>query len=169
MIKKAAPKAKSVAKTVSKPAAKAALKAKPAAKSAPKSAAKPTGSSAKPKAMPIGDFFGRLYAFNNSLKLYHWHVTGPGSYAEHIALDQALESLPDALDRIVETTYALNGDIAITIPECKVPGNIVRYCEDMYKQIYIERKSFDEDFLEAILDDYQEAIQQLLYRLKRLR
>lgn len=27
---------------------------------------------------------------------------------------------------------------------------------------------FEEDFSTAILDDYQEAIQQLLYRLKRL-
>lgn len=116
----------------------------------------------------IGDFFGKMYSYNNSLKLYHWHVSGKGSYAQHMALDQALESLADALDRIVETSYALFGDIKIVVPETPVPSDIVEHSEKFFEYIDYQRELFKEDFTASILDDYQEAIQQLLYRLKRL-
>lgn len=121
------------------------------------------------KSDSIGKFFGELYSFNTSLKLFHWHVTGEGSYAQHMALDQALVDLGDALDRIVETTYAMKGDQNIVIPETKTPSNIVSHCENFFEHIDEKRDMFKEDFSTAILDDYQEAIQQLLYRLKRLK
>lgn len=117
----------------------------------------------------IGELFGRMFSFNAALKLYHWHVTGTGSYAEHIALDQAIETLTDVLDRIVETSYSLYGDINITIPSTPVPGNIEEYCQKFYDQVEEERDVFKETFSDSIMDDYQEGIQQLLYRLRRLR
>lgn len=117
----------------------------------------------------IGKFIGEIFAFNNSLKLYHWHVTGEGSYAQHMALDQALEALSEAIDRITETTYAMIGNIDVVIPETKTPKNIVQHTSDFF--IYIEegRVLFPENFSQAILDDYQEALQQLNYRLMRLK
>ncbi|MFR9164931.1 MAG: DUF5856 family protein [Dysgonomonas sp.] len=120
------------------------------------------------KTTEIGNFFGKMFAFNNSLKLYHWHITGKGSYAQHMALDQALEDLIDVLDRIVETSYAMYGDIDIKIPETKVPKDIVKHGEDFFKVVESNRELFAEAFTQAIIDDYHEAIQQLLYRLKRL-
>lgn len=116
----------------------------------------------------IGAFFGELYSFNNSLKLFHWHVTGKGSYAQHMALDQALEDLSDTLDRFVETTFAIKGTIDVVIPETRVPSDIIRHCEDFFSYVGRQRSLISEDFTQAIFDDYQEAIQQLLYRLKRL-
>ncbi len=120
------------------------------------------------KSVEVGNFFGKMFSFNNSLKLYHWHITGKGSYAQHMALDQALEDLIDCLDRIVETSYAMMGDVQITIPETKVPTDIVKYSEDFFKQVEKARELFPEAFTQAIIDDYHEATQQLLYRLKRL-
>lgn len=116
----------------------------------------------------VGAFVGKLFSFNSSLKLYHWHVTGKGSYAEHMALDEAIDSLLDVTDRLTETTYALIGDIEISIPETKTPENIVKHAQAFFEYVGEERKLFPESFTQAILDDYQEAIQQLLYRLKRL-
>lgn len=116
----------------------------------------------------VGDFFGRLFAFNSSLKLHHWQISGKGSYAQHIALDQALDSVLENIDRLVETSYAILGDINIVIPEAKNPGDIVKHCEGFYHYLQDNRKLFPEDFTQAIFDDYQETIQQLLYRLKRL-
>lgn len=116
----------------------------------------------------IGDFFGKMYAYNNSLKLYHWHVSGKGSYAEHIALDQALEDLSDVLDRAVETSYAMYGDIKVVVPETTAPTNVIEHSENFFRYVDYQRDLFKENFTAAILDDYQEAIQQLLYRLKRL-
>lgn len=116
----------------------------------------------------IADFIGRIFSFNSSLKLHHWHVTGKASYAQHIALDQAIGDLLDATDRLVETSYAINGDLDIVIPETKNPTNIVKHAEDFFKYTESKRELFAEAFTQAIIDDYQEAIQQLLYRLKRL-
>lgn len=120
------------------------------------------------KNVEIAEFFGRMFSFNNSLKLYHWHVTGKGSYAQHMALDQALEDLIDGLDRIVETSYAMYGDLEITIPETKSPKDIVKHAEDFFQYAEKQRELFPEAFTQAIIDDYHEAIQQLVYRLKRL-
>ena len=116
----------------------------------------------------MGDFFGKMYSFNISLKLYHWHVTGKGSYAEHMALDQALETLADALDRIVETSLSMYGEVKVVMPETPAPTNIVEHAEKFFEYVDTQRELFTEDFSTAILDDYQEAIQQLLYRLRRL-
>jgi DNA-binding ferritin-like protein len=117
----------------------------------------------------IGTFVGELFSFNSSLKLYHWHVTGPSSYAQHMALDQALESLLDTIDRVAETTYALIGDIDVEIPKTPTPKNIVKHVSDFYTYVDKNRDLFPENFSQAILDDYQEALQQLLYRLVRLK
>ena len=116
----------------------------------------------------IAIFMGKIFSFNNSLKLYHWHVTGKGSYAQHIALDQALADLLDVTDRLVETSYAVKGDLDIVIPETKNPGDIVKHAEAFFAYTESQRELFAEAFTQAIIDDYQEAIQQLLYRLKRL-
>lgn len=116
----------------------------------------------------VGTFLGKLVSFNNALKLYHWHVTGVGSYAKHIALDQAIGSLVDVTDRIVETTYAMAGDITIVIPETVLPKDIVQYATEFYGIVEKGRAYFTEAYTQSIIDDYHEAIQQLLYRLKRL-
>lgn len=116
----------------------------------------------------LGTFIGELFSFNSSLKLFHWSVTGPGSYARHMALDEAIDSVLDVIDRITETTYALVGDLKITIPETKDPSDIVKHVADFYQYVEKHRDLFPEDFSQSILDDYQEALQQLLYRLERL-
>ena len=116
----------------------------------------------------IAKFVGKMFSFNNSLKLYPWHGTGKGSYAQHIALDQALEDLLDVTDRLVETSYAVKGDLDIVIPETANPADIVKHAEEFFKYTESQRELFAEAFTQAIIDDYQEAIQQLLYRLKRL-
>lgn len=121
------------------------------------------------KSVEVANFFGKIYSFNNSLKLYHWHVTGEASYAQHIALDQALGDLVDGLDRIVETSYAMLGDLDIVVPETKTPKDIVKHVSDFYDYVETQRELFTEAFTQAIIDDYHEALQQLLYRLKRLK
>lgn len=116
----------------------------------------------------ISTFIGELFSFNSSLKLYHWSVTGTGSYAKHMALDEAIESVLDIIDRITETTYSLVGNLQITIPETNTPGDIAKHVSDFYNYVEKHRDLFPEAFSQSILDDYQEALQQLLYRLVRL-
>ncbi len=116
----------------------------------------------------IAQFLGNVFSFNNSLKLNHWRSMGKGSYAHHIALDQAVDSLLDVTDRLVEVCYALDGELQIVVPETNNPADIVKHVEDFYAYIETSRELFPESFIQSILDDYQEAQQQLLYRLKYL-
>ncbi|MBF0577134.1 hypothetical protein IR022_14280 [Dysgonomonas sp. GY617] len=116
----------------------------------------------------IATFIGEIFSFNSSLKLHHWHITGECSYSQHIALDQALEDLLDVTDRLVETSYAIKGDLEIVIPKTKNPVDIIKHIENFFAYSESQRELFTDAFTLAIIDDYQEAIQQLLYRLKRL-
>ena len=116
----------------------------------------------------IAAFIGELFSFNSSLKLFHWSVTGTGSYTKHMALDEAIASLLDVIDRITETTFAMVGDMNISIPETKTPKDIVKHATDFYNYVEKHRDLFPEAFSQSIIDDYQEAIQQLVYRLVRL-
>ena len=117
----------------------------------------------------IAAFLGEMISFRNSLKLIHWSITGKGSYEAHISLDQAIDSLIDITDRLTETTIAMVGTLEIVIPETKRPKDFIPYIENHYKQVEEKReKLFSEDFSQSIIDDAQETVQQLLFRLKRL-
>lgn len=117
----------------------------------------------------VAGFLGELISFRSSLKLIHWSITGRGSYEAHISLDQAIDSLVDITDRLVETTFALDGTLEIVIPETVKPKDYIKHIEGFYKHIEDHRKAlFPESFSQSIIDDAQEAIQQLLFRLKRL-
>lgn len=117
----------------------------------------------------VAAFLGELISFRSSLKLIHWSITGRGSYEAHISLDQAIDSLVEVTDRLVETTFALKGTLEIVIPETTRPKDYIKYIDGFYKHIEDERKQlFPESFSQSIIDEAQEAIQQLLFRLKRL-
>jgi len=117
----------------------------------------------------VATFLAEMISFRNSLKLIHWSITGKGSYEAHISLDQAIDSLTDIVDRLVETTFALEGTLDIVIPETGRPKDYIKHIESFYKQVEDKRKQlFAESFSQSIIDDAQEAIQQLLFRLKRL-
>ena len=105
----------------------------------------------------IANFLGEMISFRNALKLTHWSITGKGSYEAHIT------------DRLVETTFSLEGTLDIVIPQTSKPANYIKYIEDFYKQVENKREGlFKENFSQSIIDDAQEAVQQLLFRLKRL-
>jgi DNA-binding ferritin-like protein len=123
----------------------------------------------KPSKNEQAIFLGELISFRNSLKLIHWSITGRGSYEAHISLDQAIESLVGITDRLVETSFALSGTLDIVIPETKRPKDHIKHIEGFYKHVEdVREKLFPESFSQSIIDDGQEAIQQLLFRLKRL-
>ncbi len=123
----------------------------------------------KQKKNDAAAFFGELISFRSSLKLIHWSITGKGSYEAHISLDQAIDSLVETTDRLVETTFSLEGTLDIVIPETTRPGDYIKHIEDFYKHVEDRRKQvFPESFSQSIIDEVQESIQQLLFRLKRL-
>jgi DNA-binding ferritin-like protein len=129
---------------------------------------KPTTQTKKPNKSDIETVIGRLYSFMNSLKLFHWSVTGEGSYAKHMALDEAIEDFEETLDELVETTFAHEGSINITIPETTLPRNIIDHCKQCYSYVDAHRKDFPEVFTQSVIDNWQQANKELQYRLIRL-
>mgnify|MGYP000220059300 CR=1 FL=1 len=86
--------------------------------------------------MEIATFIGELFSFNSSLKLYHWSVTRHRQLWPNIwHWDEAIASLLDVIDRITETTYALVGDLHISIPETKTPDNITKHVSEFYNHV----------------------------------
>lgn len=123
----------------------------------------------KPNKAGEAAFLGELISFRNGLKLVHWSITGPGSYEAHISLDQAIDTLVNVTDRLVETTIAVSGTLDIVIPETKRPKDYITHIDEFYAHVENARKElFLESFSQSIIDDIQEAIQQLLFRLRRL-
>lgn len=125
--------------------------------------------STKKNKTEVSSFLGEMISFRNSLKLIHWSITGLGSYEAHISLDQAIDSLVGITDRLVETTFSMDGTLDIVLPETRRPKDYIKHIEQYYKRVEDRRKAlFPESFSQAIIDDAQEAVQQLLFRLKRL-
>lgn len=125
--------------------------------------------SASAKHTETAQFLNGLISFRDSLKLVHWSVTGLGSYEVHLSIDQAVETINDVIDRLVETTFALTGPLELVVPETKRPKDYIKHVHDQYSHIEdVRKKLFTEDFSQSIIDDFQEALQQLLFRLKRL-
>ncbi|HXD78147.1 MAG TPA: DUF5856 family protein [Puia sp.] len=117
----------------------------------------------------VASFLGEMISFRNSLKLIHWSITGRGSYEAHISLDQAIDSLVEITDRLVETSFSLQGTLEIVIPETIRPKDHIKHIEAFYQRVEDNRQQlFPESFSQSIIDDAQEAVQQLLFRLKRL-
>ncbi len=116
----------------------------------------------------IFTILGRMYSFMISLKLAHWNAIGNGSYAKHMALDQAIEELEDVLDSLVETTFANGISINIVVPESKLPEDVIELCKRAYTFIDSHRKDFTEIFTQSIIDEWQQANKALQYRLIRL-
>lgn len=120
------------------------------------------------KVIAIAKFIGEAYAFRTALKLHHWEVTGSGSYATHIALDQGIDQVSGVIDELAETSVALYGTLNIKVDAVENPVNIIKYCEDFHNRIKGMYNVFNESFQKSILDSLDESVVQLLYRLKRL-
>lgn len=116
----------------------------------------------------VSKFFGELFSFNSCLKLIHWDVTGKGSYAAHLSLDQAIDTLVGVTDRLVETSIATLGGLDIVIPETTRPRDPIAFIEEFYDHVEGKRELFKDKFTQSVIDEYQEGIKQLLFRLKRL-
>ncbi len=122
----------------------------------------------KPNKAGEAAFLGELISFRNALKLVHWSITGLGSYETHISLDQAIDTLVDVTDRLAEPTIAVSGSRDIVIPETSRPKDYITFVHEFYAHVENARKElFSESFSQSIIDDVQEAIQQLLFRLRR--
>jgi len=116
----------------------------------------------------ISFLINKIYSYKVKLKFAHWNATGQGSYAKHMAIDEAHDHIAKLLDKLVETTIGNGETIEFCMPETHEAPSIIEASEWMYYKIDYCRELFTESYSQAILDEIQECIKHLNYKLTRL-
>lgn len=116
----------------------------------------------------VARFISVAFGFRVAIKLHHWNITGNASYARHIAIDEAIDTFDDIVDRLAETSVQEYGTLAFKVSETSNPTNIIDYCNNFKRMVDKAYDIFPQSYQKSILDDMAECVSQLLYRLKRL-
>ena len=113
----------------------------------------------------IGSFLGTLMQSRNQAHIYHLQITGPGSYAGHVALQNYYESITDLIDSIAEGYQGKYG----IIQGYKMEGIIKEdntpdlYFEALGKFVESMRKEIPQD---SYLQNDVDTILMLIYSTK---
>lgn len=116
------------------------------------------------------DFFGKLFQLRDEIHLNHLKITGPGSFATHLALKEFYEEILDLTDSLIESYQGKYGVIDITIPSSK-SGDSIKCLEELVKMtdqgsVYL---LFHESYLRNQIDEISTLGYSTLYKLKNLK
>lgn len=118
----------------------------------------------KKKSEPA-QFFQKLFEIKNTLYLSHLRQYDE-KLSTHLALCDANNSLSNLVDRIVELYFGLYGTFDFKSPECGPSREPISYVETSYRYIKTNRDIFSDSSILQIIDDIQETLGTLLYKLK---
>jgi hypothetical protein len=120
----------------------------------------------------MGEFIAVLFLARDIAHREHLKVSGPGSYARHMALGAFYEGIVDLADSLAEAYQGRHGIIK-TIPllENEFPGAIVSSIQKQLDWIEANRYkavSKDDTALQNIIDEIVALYLKTLYKLKNL-
>lgn len=113
----------------------------------------------------------RVFSDRNAAHIAHWASKGIGSYAQHIALGELYEALPDLLDKIVEA-YQGAFDLIGPVPAGPSSTNdILADLEDSAAWIELNRDKISKrnSAIANLVDGLLEAYYTAIYKLRNLR
>lgn len=113
--------------------------------------------------MDIPTFIGTLFQFRDRIHLAH---LATGSYAAHVALNDAYEGLLDQIDTLTETAQS-EGLLKITIPQSDPSNETV--VQDLLAFVRTNRNIFPYSYQQQILDNIEELASKTIYKLKFLK
>jgi hypothetical protein len=100
--------------------------------------------------------------------IMHWQTT---SYAQHIALGEFYQAIPDLVDAVVEAYQGKNNVILMNFPiemdsyEDMTP---LLYMEYLNQELYESRGLFGDDTeIQNLVDEIADLIDSTLYKLRR--
>lgn len=121
----------------------------------------------------IEQLISRVFYTRNATQLQHWKVTGPGSYAQHVALGDFYDALIDKIDSIVEAYQGYFDLIAMVPPRpgALLPNDIVKHLSDDCDWIMENREEIAQDnsAVENLLDELLASYMSTLYKLRNLK
>ena len=115
-----------------------------------------------------GEFIFTLLNARTAAHIAHLSVTGPGSYAKHIALGEFYEGISGLADRFAESYQGCEGElIKFGGSSFKLERDPVKMLEGLKGVIATARGECGEyPFLQQICDDMTELVSSTLYKLK---
>lgn len=116
----------------------------------------------------ITEFVGRMFALRDAAHTAHWATK---SYAEHVALGDLYDELPDRVDAIVEVYQGYFGLIGTVKPVPFTRDGIMKQIQDQAKWLEANCEEIyrDNDALENLLQDLKALLARTYYKLKNLK
>lgn len=98
--------------------------------------------------------------------LQHWQTK---SYSAHKALGKYFNTMPDLVDRLVESYMGRHGPLGEFEEEFEIEKDPVRYFKALQKYVDDNRKYLPKDSeLQNTIDEILDLINSLLYKLQQL-
>jgi len=102
----------------------------------------------------------------------HLSVTGPGSYAQHKALNELYDALPGLADAIAEGWTGVTGQIpkyeAVQAPMMESVEDCIKYIDNMHTRITNLQKTIEYSEIVNDLDTIKSQLNSSKYKLKFL-
>ena len=112
----------------------------------------------------LDDLIGKVFELRNAAHRRHWATTGPGSYAEHKALGELYDALPDRLDDFVE---CYQGCFGLSVKEKEVDEQI----KDLL--VYLDENGpalvKETSHLQNVIDEISTELSRTYYKLRSLK
>lgn len=124
----------------------------------------------KKEVMKPSEFFGKLLQIRDQIHLTHLKVSGIGSYAQHIALNEFYDEILDLIDILIESYQGKYGLLTLIIPESKVVDPISAITDlANITDGGLAYTIFKETWIQNQLDEISTLCYQTLYKLKNLK
>ena len=118
----------------------------------------------------IEELVARVFGTRNTAHLVHWAARGPGSFAQHMALDAFYNNIIEQIDKIVEMhqgAFGLMGDVEPgSVPTKNFTEHVAK--EAQWIEDNRERISQDVCALENVIDELVGIYLTTYYKLKNL-
>lgn len=126
----------------------------------------------KNKTTSIPDLISELLDAATKIHFLHLSVTGEGSYAQHKALNELYDALPDLADTIAEGWTGVTGKIPtyrpVQAPMFKTVKDCIAYLDDMHAKITKLQKNIEYSEIVNDLDNIKSQLNSSKYKLKFL-
>lgn len=120
----------------------------------------------------VPDLISELLDAATKVHILHLIVRGDSSYAQHKALNELYDALPDLADGIAESWQGATGEIpkykVVQAPELNTVDDCLNYIEALRKNITKVQKSIDYSEIVNDLDVIKTQLNSAYYKLKFL-
>jgi DNA-binding ferritin-like protein len=120
----------------------------------------------------MANFLSTFMASRTQAHIFHLQITGPGSYAAHIALQAYYEGIIPLIDALAESFQGRYGIIAGYKSEGQWIENtkdVVKYFEALSMYVEKNRQSLSQDsYIQNQVDTFVELIESTKYKLSKL-